>query len=304
MPIYQAIVLAVVQAITEFLPISSTAHLAMVPWLLRHHGWQDPGLEFDVALHLGTLLAVLAYFWRLWVRIAFSGFGLAPPVAAASSAAIAAAGSAAVASIPAPEPPDNIPDEAVADRRLLWLLALGTIPAAVAGLALEKYIKTTLRSPFVMAATLIGVALLMAYGERIARLTRSLKDTDLGDSLLIGCAQALALIPGVSRSGITITAALVRDFRRDSAARFSFLLATPVVAGAAAVEGLHLLKHGIPADMRLPFLVGVLVAAVAGYGVIEFLIRYLQTRTLKIFIYYRLAFGLIILTLAIFSSAP
>ena len=282
MPIYQAVVLAIVQAITEFLPISSTAHLALVPWLLRHHGWQDPGLEFDVALHLGTLLAVLAYFWRLWVRVAFAGFGLAPPVAPAA----------------------GIPDEAVADRRLLWLLALGTIPAGVAGLALEKHVKGALRSPFVMAAGLIVVALVMAYGERIARLTRGLKDMRLGDSLLVGCAQAVALSPGVSRSGITITAALVRDYRRDSAARFSFLLATPVVAGAAAVEGLHLLRHGIPADMRLPFLAGVLVAGVAGYAVIEFLIRYLQTRTLKIFIYYRLVFGLIILTLAIFSSAP
>jgi len=282
MPIYQAVVLAIVQAVTEFLPISSTAHLALVPWLLRHHGWQDPGLEFDVALHLGTLLAVLAYFWRLWVRVVFAGLGLAPPVAPAA----------------------GIPDEAVADRRLLWLLALGTIPAGLAGLALEKYVKSALRSPFVMAAGLIVVALVMAYGERIARLTRGLKDLRLGDSLLVGCAQAVAVIPGVSRSGITITAALVRDYRRDSAARFSFLLATPVVAGAAAVEGWHLLRHGIPADMRLPFLAGVLVAAVAGYAVIEFLIRYLQTRTLKIFIYYRLVFGLIILTLAIFSSAP
>lgn len=282
MPIYQAVVLAIVQAVTEFLPISSTAHLALVPWLLRHHGWQDPGLEFDVALHLGTLLAVLAYFWRLWVRVVFAGFGLAPPVAPAA----------------------GVPDEAVADRRLLWLLALGTIPAGVAGLALEKYVKSTLRSPFVMAASLILVALVMAYGERIARPTRGLKDLRLGDSLLVGGAQAVALIPGVSRSGITITAALVRGYRRDSAARFSFLLATPVVAGAAAVEGLHLLRHGIPAGMRLPFLAGVLVAAVAGYAVIEFLIRYLQTRTLKIFIYYRLVFGLIILGLAIFSSAP
>jgi undecaprenyl-diphosphatase len=267
MPIYQAVVLAIVQAITEFLPISSTAHLALVPWLLRHHG---------------TLLAVLAYFWRLWARVVFAGFGLAPPVAPAAA----------------------VPDEAVADRRLLWLLALGTIPAGVAGLTLEKYVKGALRSPFVMAAGLIVVALVMAYGERIARLTRGLKDMRLGDSLLVGCAQAVALIPGVSRSGITITAALVRDFRRDSAARFSFLLATPVVAGAAALEGLDLLRHGIPAGMRLPFLAGVLVAAVAGYAVIEFLIRYLQTRTLKIFIYYRLVFGLIILTLAIFSSAP
>jgi undecaprenyl-diphosphatase len=291
MPLYQAIILALVQAVTEFLPISSTAHLALIPWVLRHHGWQDPGLEFDVALHLGTLLAVLVYFWRLWVRVLFAGFGLAPPVAPAARA-------------PAPGAGDVAEDEAVADRRLLWLLVLGTIPAAVAGVALEKYVKSTLRSPFVMAASLIVVALLMAYGDRIARLVRSMKDLRLSDAVAVGCAQVLSLIPGVSRSGITITAALFGGFRRDSAARFSFLLATPVIGGAAAMEGHHLLKHGIPAAMRLPFLAGVLVAAVAGYAVIEFLIRYLQTRTLRIFVYYRLVFGFIILTLAIFSSAP
>ena len=283
MPIYQVVVLAVVQALTEFLPVSSTAHLALVPWLLK---WHDPGLTFDVALHLGTLTAVLAYFWRLWIRLVFAGFGLTPPLGPAATS----------------QHPD--PDAAVADRRLLWLLALGTVPAGVVGYAFEHYVRGALRSPYVMAASMILVALLMAYGERVSRQLRGLKDMGLSDSILVGCAQAVALIPGVSRSGITITAAMIRDFRRDSAARFSFLLATPVVAGASAKEGFGLLRAGIPADMRLPFLLGMAIAALVGYGVIAFFIRYLQTRTLKIFIYYRLIFGVIILGLATFSSAP
>lgn len=283
MPLYQVVVLAVVQAITEFLPISSTAHLALVPWLLK---WRDPGLTFDVALHVGTLVAVLVYFWRVWVRLLFAGFGLQPPVAAARHGA------------------NPNPDEQVADRRLVWLLAVGTLPAAAAGYTFEHYVETTLRSPYVMAATMILVALLMAYGERVSRQLHGLKDMRLSDTLVVGCAQAVALIPGVSRSGITITAALMRDFRRDTAARFSFLLSTPVVAGAVAKKAFDLLRTGFPAGMQAPFLVGIAVAGLVGYLVIAFLIRYLQTRTLKIFIYYRLVFGIIILALAIFTSAP
>ena len=288
MPIYQVVVLAAVQALTEFLPVSSTAHLALVAWLLN---WRDPGLTFDVALHLGTLVAVLAYFWRLWVRIVFAGLGLKPPVEPARS-------TGPLGGAPAED------DEAVADRRLLWLLALGTIPAAVVGYSLEHYVRTTLRSPYVMAASLILVAFLMAYGERVAQQLRGLSDLGLSDTLLVGVAQTLALIPGVSRSGITITAALLRHYRRDSAARFSFLLASPVVAGAVIKESVGLWSTGIPGEMRLPFLLGIAVAALVGYAVIAFFIRYLQTRTLKIFIYYRVVFGGMILVLAIFSSAP
>ncbi len=292
MPIHQVVILAVVQALTEFLPVSSTAHLALVPWLLN---WRDPGLTFNVALHLGTLVAVLVYFWRLWVRIVFAGLGLKPPVEPAR-------GPARRTGLLDGAPAED--DEAVADRRLLWLLALGTIPAAVVGYSLEHHVRTTLRSPYVMAASLILVAFLMAYGERVARQLHGLKDLGLSDTLLVGLAQALALIPGVSRSGITITAALLRHYRRDSSARFSFLLATPVIAGAVVKESVGLWSTGVPDQMRLPFLLGIAVAALVGYAVIAFFIRYLQTRTLKIFIYYRVVFGLMILVLAIFSSAP
>lgn len=283
MPFYQVVVLALVQGLTEFLPISSTAHLTLVPWLLK---WPDPGLAFDVALHVGTFLAVLVYFWRLWVRVIFAGFGLRPPLAPAHAHEHAG------------------PDDAVAHGRLLWLLVLGTIPAAVVGMALKDYIETVFRSPYVIAASLILVALLMAYGDRVTARSRGVDGVNTGDALIIGGAQAIALVPGVSRSGITITAGLLRNFRRDSAARFSFLLATPAVAGAALVEGHQLIKHGIPAAMRLPFVFGIIISAAAGYAVIAFFIRYLQTHTLRFFVYYRLALGLIILVLAIFSSAP
>ncbi len=282
MPLYQVVVLALVQAITEFLPISSTAHLALVPWIMR---WRDPGLTFDVALHVGTLAAVLLYFWRVWVRLAFAGVGLKPPIGPAESAR-------------------HDPDEEVADRNLIWLLIIGTVPAAVIGFTFQKYVETTLRSPFVMAASMIIVALIMAWGEKVARHLKSLKDMGLSDSLIVGFAQAAALIPGVSRSGSTMTAALVRNFRRDTAARFSFLLSTPVIVGAILKKGLDVFRAGLPPEMKVPFIVGIAVSGTVGYLVIAFLIRYLQTNTFKIFIYYRLAFGLLILALAIFSSAP
>lgn len=283
MPIHHVIVLALVQAITEFLPISSTAHLALVPWLLK---WRDPGLTYDVALHLGTLAAVLLYFWRVWLRLLLSAFGRITPLESES---------------PARSPDD---DEAAGDRRLLWLLIAGTVPAAVIGFAFEDFVETTLRSPFVMGTSLILVALLMWQVDRTSRQVRGLADLRLGDAVSVGFAQAVALIPGVSRSGITISAALMRDFRRDTAARFSFLLSTPVVAGAVLKKGFDLWRVGVEPNMVAPFVIGIVVAGLAGYAVIAFLIRYLQTRTLKIFIYYRIIFGIIILFLAIFSSAP
>jgi len=306
LPIYQVVVLAIVQAITEFLPISSTAHLALVPWLLK---WHDPGLVFDVALHVGTLVAVLVYFWRLWIRLLLSGLGLKRLLrgglpAGGRSAAAPAGGNGPVAETVAAAADPAGGDEDADEGRLLWLLALGTVPAAVVGLLFEDAIRTTLRSPLVMAGSLIVVAFVLWWGERLPRHTRGLRSVGLVDVLVVGCAQAVALVPGVSRSGITIIAALARNFRRDTAARFSFLLATPAVAGAAVLEAAKLMKTGIAPDMRLPFIVGTVISAIAGYAVIAFFIRYLQTRTLMIFVYYRLVFGVIILALAIFSSAP
>jgi len=274
MPMLQVVVLAVVQGLTEFLPVSSTAHLALIPWIFH---WKDPGLEFDVALHVGTLVAVLLYFFKTWVDLLLLGFGAKPVFDTADFKS----GS----------------DE---HRALLWFLALGTIPAAVVGWAFQKQVETTWRSPLIIAAALIGVAVLMAVAEKMGREQKELASAGLADSMWIGVSQAFALVPGVSRSGITITAGLLRDLRREAAAKFSFLLATPVVAGAALKEFLTFPHHRVPAEMQMPFGVGIIVSALVGFATIAFFLKYLQFGTLKIFIYYRIFFGIIILALAFF----
>jgi undecaprenyl-diphosphatase len=265
MPLYQAIVLAVVQGLTEFLPISSTAHLTLFPWLL---GWRDPGLTFDVALHAGTLAAVLLYFWRMWVEM------------------ISAAAGLGVSGNPASE-----------NRRLFWYLVIGTVPAGLAGFKFERAAEETLRQPQIIGTALIVVALFMWAAERLSRRREGLGQVTLLDSILVGVSQALAVIPGVSRSGITMSTGLFRGMTRETAARFSFLLSTPMIAGAALKKGLEIRHEGLPPEMRLPFLVGIVVSGLVGYAVIAWLIRYLERRTFKPFIVYRLALGVIVLGL-------
>jgi undecaprenyl-diphosphatase len=276
MPLYQVIVLAIVQSLTEFLPISSTAHLTLLPRLL---GWNNPALnslDFDIALHLGTLAAVVIYFVRDWVQIALQGFGLRF---------------------------DH--DPAISrNPRLLWLLALATLPVAVLGYLLKHYAEGAWRSSYVIAASLIVIGLVMWLAEHAARLKKGLAEVSLADSLSIGAAQALAIVPGVSRSGITISAGLFRGLDRTAAARFSFLLSTPALAGAAfsAFHDLHK-QGGLSPDMRLAFLVGVLVSAVTGFLVIAWFLRFLRGHSLKFFVYYRIIFGIIILALAFSGRA-
>jgi undecaprenyl-diphosphatase len=243
--------------------------LIIVPWLL---GWPDPGLLFDVALHVGTLVAVVAYFFRTWLQIILHGFGI-----------------------------EYGDDEMLRQNpRLLWLLVIGTIPGGVAGVLFEKQVESTLRSPFLIGAMLIVVGVVMWIGERVGSRARNLGSVTATDSLAIGTAQALALIPGVSRSGITITAGLFRNLDRVAAARFSFLLATPLIAGAAVKKLYDVMKHGgIPADMHMPFALGIVVSAVSGLAVIAFFLQFLQRRGLYFFIYYRILFGIIVIALAI-----
>jgi len=279
MPLYQALVLAIVQGLTEFLPISSTAHLWLVPWLLR---WKDPGLTFDVALHAGTLVAVLAYFWRYWVEMVEVVLGLgggraAPPEASARGHSARA--------------------EVRENPRLFWYLVVATIPAALAGWRFEHAAEEQLRSPIVVGIALIVVALFMWAGEWLGKRERDLGHVGFLDSLLVGVAQALAVIPGVSRSGITMTAGLFRNMKRETAARFSFLLSTPIIAGAALKKAMEIRHAGLPHDMRLPFLCGALVSALVGYLVIAVLIRYLERRTFKVFVLYRIIVGVIVLLL-------
>jgi undecaprenyl-diphosphatase len=275
MLLWHAIVLAIVQGLTEFLPISSSAHLILIPWLSRGR-IPDPGMAFDVALHLGTLIAVILYFLREWLQLVLCGLGFHYPTRA----------------------PEHI---VMQNRRLFWYLVAGTIPGGLVGFLFEHWIDENLRNPVPIACAMIAIALLMWFAEYVARLERHIEQTSLGDSLVIGSAQALALFPGVSRSGITITAGLFRGMTREAAARFSFLLATPLIAGAAAKEMPKLLKLHGAGSLDLPMstlFTAVLVSAVVGYIVIAFFLQYLQTRTLKIFIYYRIAFGIVVLLLA------
>jgi len=277
MSLFQAIILALVQALTEFLPVSSTAHLILFPWLLH---WPDPGLAFDVALHAGTLLAVILYFFQDWIKLIACGLGMKYPASASAQ-------------------------EVSVHRRMFWYMVIGTIPAAILGKLFHHQIEDELRKPVIIGVSLVVIALLMWWADSRSRLNRKLESSNMGDAVAIGSAQALALWPGVSRSGITITAGLFRGFTREAATRFSFLLSAPVIAGAVLTELPKLIKLHKAGGLELPIptlLVSILVSGVAGYFVIAFFLRYLQTRTLKPFIIYRLVFGLAVLLLAFFQS--
>ena len=268
MPLLQVIVLALGQGLTEFLPISSTAHLYLTSWLF---GWQLEGLDFDIALHIGTLLAVLLYFARDWAQIIAQGFGVRM----------------------------KGDDELQHNHMLLWLLAIGTIPVGVAGLLFNKQAETTWRNPFVIGGMLIAVGVLMYIAENVGRGQRDLSSIHLPDALTIGAAQALAVVPGTSRSGITITAGLFANMTRESAARFSFLLSTPAIAAAAAkaLYDLHK-KGGLHGVLTTDFLVGVAVSAGTGCFVIAWFLHYLRRSGLRPFVYYRILFGIMVIALA------
>jgi len=255
MPLYQAIILAIVQGFTEFLPISSSAHLALAPWLF---GWKDQGLAFDIALNFGTLAAVAIYFFRDWLQVFAQAFGISY----------------------SPDPDLRL------NSSLLWLLALASLPIGVLGFLFEDVVATTLRSPVVIGVMLIGIGLLMAFAERVSRRDRGMGAITLIDAMIIGFAQALAIVPGTSRSGITITAGLFRNIDRHSAARFSFLLSTPATAAAALKAFYDLWKAGGVAAADQPaFFTGIVVSAMTGCLVIAFLLRFLRSHSLKFFVY-------------------
>jgi undecaprenyl-diphosphatase len=289
LPILEAIVLGIIQGLTEFLPISSTAHLALTPWLVTKLGlanWNDPGLTFDVALHGGTLLAILVYFWRTWLQILRAALG----------------GKVVRFSETSDSQRNLTPEEERSERRLLWYMIAATIPAGLAGALLEKRIETSFRSPLLMASMLIIVAIVMWLAERVSRFQKPLPQTNFGDAMTVGVLQAFAVVPGVSRSGITIAGGLFRNLTREAAARFSFLLSTPIIAGAALLKLHHVMKEGLPPGMTTPFLVGIVVSAVVGYATIAWFIRYLGVKTLTVFIVYRIVFGLLVLCLGYFAG--
>ena len=264
--VFQAIILGTVQGLTEFVPISSHAHLILVPWLF---GWPDPGLTFDVALHLGTLAALLLYFHRDWIYLGMSSLRLLKG-----------------------ETKDP-------DARLALYIILATIPGGIAGFLFERA-ADELGTPTVIATTLIGVALLMRAAELGGMRKKDLETMTMSDALTVGFAQALAIIPGVSRSGVTITAGLFRGMTRKAAAQYSFLLSAPIVGGAVVKKLMDIAIEGLPPDQGLPFAVGIIVSAFFGFISIAALMRYLQTRNTFIFIHYRIALGFIVLFLGYF----
>ena len=271
MPLYQVIVLGIVQGLTEFLPISSTAHLAVIPWLF---GWKDPGLAFDIALHVGTLAAVLIYFFRDWLLVLAGGFGIRT---------------------------EGDPD-LTRNPMLLWFLVAATLPVGLFGYIFKTQAETTWRNPNVIGGTMIVVAAILWLAERIGRRRKDLSHLNFVDALSIGFAQVLSIVPGTSRSGITIATGLFRNLTRASAARFSFLLSTPAIAAAAAKDFYDLWQDegGIPPAMRAAFIVGILVSGVTGCIVIRFFMNYLRKGTLNFFVAYRLIFGIMIIALAHF----
>ncbi|MCG3142618.1 MAG: Undecaprenyl-diphosphatase [Anaerolineae bacterium] len=282
--IFQSIVLGVLQGLTEFLPISSSAHLIIVPWLF---GWDNAvltSLPFDVALHLGTLVSVLAYFWQDWGRLLRAG----------------------VASVAERKIGDD------PDRRLAWLILIGCIPGAVIGALAESKVEEIFHAPnaplalqavIVMALIFAALGLFLFLAERLAKHLRGMTQMKFWDAILIGAAQALAIFPGVSRSGATITAGLFLGLKRDDAARFSFLLGAPIIAGAGLKSMYDLYQDAQrgafgTGDLFL-YLIGFASAAITGFLTIRFLLKYLQRNSTDIFVYYRWVMAAAIIALAL-----
>jgi undecaprenyl-diphosphatase len=258
----QAIILGFVQGLTEFLPVSSSGHLIVVPALL---GWDDPILEslaFSVMLHVATLLALLVYFRADWLRLVPAGL-------------------AALRDRSFKDDPD---------RKLAWLLAAATVPAVVVGLVLNDAVETIFREPRLVAMTLVAGAVVLWLADRLGARNRSLEGVTFPIAIGIGAAQALALVPGVSRSGISISAGLFAGLDREAAARFAFLMATPITAGAGLWELRKLVAGEASVTLPLvPLLAGMAAALVSGLLAIAVLLRYLRSHGLGIFVVYRLA---------------
>jgi len=266
--VLQALIMGIVQGLTEFLPVSSSGHLVIVPFLF---GWDDAfitSLAFSVMLHMGTLIALLVYFRADWLRIVPAGFA-------------------------------TIRDrsfEGDPDRRLAWLLVAATIPAALAGFLLNDLIETQFRQIGLVALMLVVGGVILWLADRIGARTKGIKDVTFPVAIGIGVAQALALIPGISRSGISISAGRLAGLDREAAARFSFLMATPVTLGAGLYEARKLLTGEAGVEVAIvPLVVGMVAALIAGLVAIHVMLRYLRTNSLDIFVWYRIALAAVVL---------
>ncbi|MCL6477762.1 MAG: undecaprenyl-diphosphatase UppP [Peptococcaceae bacterium] len=257
MSFWEAVIMGVVQGLGEFLPISSSAHLVLTPWVF---GWRDPGLAFDVALHIGTLVAVLSFFWQDWIVMVR----------------------------------DGIFNRKTAEGRMFWYLVVATAPGAAFGYLFEDYIATVFRNPTLIGIMLIVMGIFLYLADKLAPAGKGLHQVGWKESVWIGISQAFAMIPGVSRSGITMTAGRLLGLNREASARFSFLLSTPIIVGAGLVQFNNL----TPADFTVPFAVGIIVSAVVGYLAIKFLLRFLTTNSFGIFVVYRFIVGAGVILLA------
>ena len=266
--VFQALVLGIVQGLTEFLPVSSSGHLVIVPWLF---GWDDPfinSLAFSVMLHMGTLVALIVYFAPDWFRLIPAG--------------LAAARDRSFQGDP--------------DRKLAWLLVAATIPAAIVGFLFNDLIESRFREVGLVALTLVIGAVVLWLADRWGRRDREIADVTFPIATGIGVAQALALVPGISRSGISISAGRLVGLDRPAAARFSFLMAMPVTLGAGVFEIRKLLagEAGVTIE-TMPLIVGLIASLIAGLIAIHFMLRYLRTRSLAVFVWYRIALAALVL---------
>ncbi|MHB1376296.1 MAG: undecaprenyl-diphosphate phosphatase [Candidatus Humimicrobiaceae bacterium] len=256
MSIIQSVVYGIIQGVTEFLPISSTAHLVLVPWFLN---WKDPGIVFDVALHLGTAIAVILFFIKDWINLIKAGFT---------------------------HPKSD-------NGKLFWFLVIATIPGGIAGIALDKYMES-FRNPVLIGIVLIIMGIVLYVADRIGKNNIELKNIGLSRSIIVGFSQIFAIIPGVSRSGITMSAGRFLGVNRQSIAKFTFLLSAPIILA----DGLYHTKdlRNVPID-KIPFIIAVLTSAIIGALSIKFLLSYLKKYSFGIFAIYRFALGTFVIIL-------
>jgi undecaprenyl-diphosphatase len=264
--VFQAIILGVVQGLSEFLPISSSAHLRLTPWLF---GWKEPGLSFDVALHLGTLIALVWFFWQEWMTLTRALFSIIK----------------------------NRRIETESERRFLWV-TLATIPGGFAGYFLRDLAKDEFRNPVLNGVLLVVMGVILWAVDRFARQGRGLESMTFKDAAFIGIAQMFAIVPGVSRSGSTITAGRAVGFSREAAAVFSFMLSLPIITAAVVFEGRHAIEEGI----STPLVAGVIASAVSGWLAISVLLKFVARHSYGVFAAYRLVFGAIVLAVAAYRG--
>ena len=266
MTVFQAIVMGLVQGLSEFLPISSSAHLALTPWLL---GWPAPGLAFDVALHLGTLIALVWFFWQEWVTLAKAFFSILRKRKL----------------------------ETESERRVAFVV-VATIPGALAGYLLQDYAKTIFRTPALIGTMLILMGVVLWLVDRSAKQERGITTMTWRDAIIVGLAQMFAIVPGVSRSGSTITAGRAVGMTREAAAVFSFLLSLPIITAAVVFEGRHAIANGI----TMPIVAGVIASAVSGWLAISVLLKFISRNSYGVFALYRLIVGAGVLAVAFYRG--